>query len=197
MSNSEKVQKWRSKVKEKAIKFLGGKCCKCGYDKCFDALDFHHMNSDNKTDTISNMLKNPRKINLIIEEVKKCVLLCSNCHRELHCNLWKITDIKIPNFDETVNFYSLPRKKEFKCKTCGKLTYNTNYCSRQCTGKFRNKINWPEIKKLKIMLSENSINESARILGVDSISIKKHIGKKYPEEYEIIFGKPIPNWIKR
>lgn len=38
----------RRSMKLQAIKLLGGKCCKCGYDKCVDALEFHHENQDEK-----------------------------------------------------------------------------------------------------------------------------------------------------
>ena len=67
---------------EKARQFLGGKCCLCGYDKCKSALEFHHTDGETKEFGISN------KINCswdkILEELKKCVLVCSNCHREIH-----------------------------------------------------------------------------------------------------------------
>ena len=31
-------------MKKQAVKLLGGKCCVCGYDRCIDALEFHHKN---------------------------------------------------------------------------------------------------------------------------------------------------------
>lgn len=58
-------------------------CAKCGYDNCSNALDFHHVNPDDKKFqiTLSNMrLKNYR----IIDELNKCILLCKNCHAEKH-----------------------------------------------------------------------------------------------------------------
>jgi len=61
---------------------LGGKCVKCGYNKCTHALEFHHQNN-NKEFTISKQW-NSKTWELMKKEVKKCILLCSNCHRELH-----------------------------------------------------------------------------------------------------------------
>lgn len=58
-------------------------CSKCGYAKCFAALDFHHRQDEVKKFSIATILKckvMPERI----KEIKKCDLLCANCHRELH-----------------------------------------------------------------------------------------------------------------
>ena len=61
-----------------------GKCCeKCGYDKCSAALDFHHIDPSTKIDTVAK-LSTHANIEAAINEIKKCVLLCANCHREFH-----------------------------------------------------------------------------------------------------------------
>ena len=67
--------------KKKAIRLLGGKCTRCGYDKCIAALDFHHIDGKMKDYEISKIISNWVKMK---QEIKKCVLLCSNCHREEH-----------------------------------------------------------------------------------------------------------------
>ena len=61
------------------------KCEICGYDKCLGALDFHHLDPSQKDFTISNsnIYKNLDKLK---EEVNKCILVCANCHREIHYN---------------------------------------------------------------------------------------------------------------
>lgn len=56
-------------------------CSKCGYKKCASALEWHHASDDKKGDP-SNALKRSWIAYLI--ETEKCVLLCSNCHREEH-----------------------------------------------------------------------------------------------------------------
>lgn len=57
-------------------------CSICGYNKCASALDFHH--SGDKGFSISNAIRNTKGIRAVTEEIKKCIVLCSNCHRELH-----------------------------------------------------------------------------------------------------------------
>lgn len=77
------VKEHRRKIKEELVTYKGGKCEKCGYDKCIAALDFHHINPEEKDFSISNsnIYKN---IEALKQEVDKCILLCANCHREIH-----------------------------------------------------------------------------------------------------------------
>lgn len=82
--------------KYKAIDFLGGKCEKCGENDIFK-LCFHHINDKEKEYKISQMLGR-MKWNDIEKEIRKCKLLCQNCHYELHQNekiTQKIDDKKI------------------------------------------------------------------------------------------------------
>jgi len=69
-------------VKDKIIKYLGGKCIQCGYNKCKRALELHHTLPESK-DPNYYSLRNHTFLR-IKKELDKCVLLCSNCHRETH-----------------------------------------------------------------------------------------------------------------
>ena len=82
--NSQSVIEWRRRTKIKLIKYKGGKCEICGYNKCIDALEFHHKDPKQKDFNISKMGYG-RKFEILLKEVDKCNLLCSNCHREIHC----------------------------------------------------------------------------------------------------------------
>jgi predicted HNH restriction endonuclease len=72
----------RRKLKLELIQLLGGKCNICGYSKSPAAFDFHHAKGD-KENLISIMIKDSSKEKLL-KEANKCILLCANCHRELH-----------------------------------------------------------------------------------------------------------------
>ena len=61
---------------------FGGKCSRCGYDKCIGALSFHHKDPSTKEYQISDI--SDRNIENIMNEANKCELLCENCHREEH-----------------------------------------------------------------------------------------------------------------
>jgi len=80
----QKRNQRRRSLREKAVAYLGGKCNICGYAKCVSTFDFHHVNALEKDFTISSGMSSWEKIE---KELRKCVLLCSNCHREVHDGL--------------------------------------------------------------------------------------------------------------
>jgi len=77
-----RVRTARRNIKEKALAFMGGKCQNCGYSRCKRALSFHHLDPTKKDFQISKA-SNP-SWEKVQEELKKCVLLCANCHAEEH-----------------------------------------------------------------------------------------------------------------
>ena len=83
------VQKRRDKTKQILVEYKGGKCEICGYDKCIQALEFHHLDPNQKDFGIGAK-GYTRSIEKNKLEVDKCILVCSNCHREIHNGLTKI-----------------------------------------------------------------------------------------------------------
>lgn len=71
------------RLKLLAVAYLGSCCKLCGYNKCIAALDFHHTDPSEKDFSISDNFKH-RSFEVIRPELDKCILVCSNCHRELH-----------------------------------------------------------------------------------------------------------------
>lgn len=70
----------RRNIKLRLVEMNGGKCNICGYNKCLAALEFHHKNPKEKEFHISRN----RSFAETLMESKKCILVCSNCHHELH-----------------------------------------------------------------------------------------------------------------
>jgi 5-methylcytosine-specific restriction endonuclease McrA len=70
-------------LKESAVSYKGGCCQLCGYKRCISALHFHHINPHEKDFNISE------KSNWydISHEIDKCILLCANCHAEVHAGM--------------------------------------------------------------------------------------------------------------
>ena len=72
----------RFKIKEDAIQYKGGCCFICKYNRCKRSLTFHHVNEKEKSFSISGgHCYSKEKIQ---KELDKCVLLCHNCHMEVH-----------------------------------------------------------------------------------------------------------------
>ena len=100
--------------KQQCVNYKGGKCQKCGYDKCIAALEFHHLDPSQKEFAIS--VSRQLNFNKVQQELDKCQLLCSNCHNETHYDSNFVIELKSP-------------KLEFKCSDCNvSITSDTKRC---------------------------------------------------------------------
>jgi hypothetical protein len=70
------------KRRTELIELSGGKCSECGYNKCNRALSFHHIDQTTKLFGLTLNELWSRPLDIIMDEWKKCILLCSNCHME-------------------------------------------------------------------------------------------------------------------
>lgn len=84
--NKVATDKFRKKQKIKAVEYKGGKCVICGYNKCYEALHFHHLDPTKKDFGISKS-GNTFIWDKLKEELDKCVCLCANCHAEVHAGI--------------------------------------------------------------------------------------------------------------
>ena len=99
----------RNARKIKAISYLGGKCEKCGNNDFF-CLEFHHKIAEDKEKAIS-VLINRNRWEIIRNELDKCILVCKNCHQEIHTGSNSIVSI----LKEKLMEY----KKVTGCEKCG------------------------------------------------------------------------------
>ncbi|MFA5855658.1 MAG: hypothetical protein WC846_05305 [Candidatus Gracilibacteria bacterium] len=75
------VVKRRKILRQKAVEYKGGKCQLCGYNKCIEALEFHHfLNEKNFGISEKGYTRSWEKVK---NELNLCILLCANCHREV------------------------------------------------------------------------------------------------------------------
>jgi hypothetical protein len=85
MKNREQNTSWARETKRqnkiKAVEYAGGCCQLCGYNRCLAALEFHHINPEEKEYVPTQLLN--CKWERIVLEINKCILLCANCHREV------------------------------------------------------------------------------------------------------------------
>lgn len=80
--HKELMNKRQDENKRKLVEYFGGKCICCGYSKNPRVLQFHHTDSLTKSFGISNRLSS--SFETLLEEAKKCDMLCANCHSEKH-----------------------------------------------------------------------------------------------------------------
>jgi hypothetical protein len=83
------VKKRRKKLRRMAVQHKGGKCIFCGYKTEIGALEFHHVDGTQKSFGLSQRGLT-RSWERIKKELNKCVLVCANCHRELHSGILQL-----------------------------------------------------------------------------------------------------------
>jgi len=158
-----KVRGWFDDYKRKL------KCDICGYNRCTEALDFHHIDLKEKEFSIGQALNRWGK-EIILEEMKKCKILCANCHRELHykekqekVKKKREAYLKVINQPKKI-YYNIVEKelekdwfKELKVKAKDNLTrFGGNQFIRVDNG-IKEKIDIKKILAKKIGIGEKSI----------------------------------------
>ncbi len=83
------VTKRRKSLRIMARKYKGGKCMICGYNRCLEALDFHHLDPKKKVFGLSEKGRT-YSWEKIRAEIDKCALICANCHREIHAGITQL-----------------------------------------------------------------------------------------------------------
>ncbi len=138
------------------VELRGGACEICGYNKNLSALDFHHKNKAEKENILDSRHLANTKIEVILMEFEKCIVLCANCHREEHnpnSDMLKIKDRAV----EFKNSLVIIRKNIGypNCVDCNKkISYNYKRC-RPCSALQRRKEGRPEKDVLRGEFSLN------------------------------------------
>lgn len=165
MSITYSVKRCQRRNKQTIVDLFGGKCMICGYNQCTDALEFHHTNPSEKEYAPSYLI-NSRSVEQAMKELSKCVMLCSNCHREVHADLLDISyrrEIKVP--------------LQKVCKYCKAdfttLKYDQIYCSVSCKGKDSRKVVRPTRSELKNLIKQRTWVDLGRMFGVSDNAVRK------------------------
>jgi len=182
------------------IKLLGGKCEICGYDKCGRSMNFHHIIPlDKKMDLAKGNINRNNKVK-VLEEIKKVVLLCSNCHGEVHSGLhenlvkkWgkelleRKTRIENGIGDANILFKFRFVKKHLKtCSFCKKeftsVGKKKKYCSHKCCEMNDRRVKVrPSIEELGNMIDNMSWVAIGKEYGVSDNAIRK-----WARQYKLI-----------
>ena len=170
----ENVKNFRTRLKERAVYVMGGKCQCCGYDKCIQALEFHHINPNEKEfsfgDNTNRSWKDTR------EELQKCILLCANCHREAHFGMIEENKL-ISSFseDRALEIDSLIEevKSYNTCKMCGAKIGASSECCNKCAHIKARVAERPNREELKKLIRSIPFTQIGKQFGVTDNSIRK------------------------
>lgn len=172
----QNVKDFRQRLKTRAVYVLGDKCQCCGYDKCIQALDFHHLDPTQKDFSFSDNVN--RSWEKIKEELKKCILVCANCHREIHAGLIDNTQLN-SSYDKNraqeidILVENTKIHKIHYCKNCGvEIWAGSEYCPN-CSAIQRRKVERPTRDELKKLIREKPFTKIAEEYEVTDNAIRK------------------------
>jgi len=173
--SSEAVKKWRQNTKIRMVESMGGKCQICGYDKCYEAMEFHHINPKEKDFGLGAIRGNPVSWIKIVEELKKCILLCNRCHSEVHYGI-TILPKEYAKFNiEYENYLEKQKEANFdNCPVCGnKKNIHQKTCSVKCAASLSWIVDWNKINLEEELKNGKSYSKIAEELNISVITVKK------------------------
>ncbi len=147
---NNKLEKQIKTIVNKIKKNLG--CCFCDeFEPC--CLDFHHLNPKEKEFTVSRLLS-MKNVKTIIQEINKCVCVCSNCHRKIHAGYLTVdsTDqINLKEDDILINrddIGLIGRNRIIKyCEECGiEIQRSSTNCKKCAVLKYKSCIRYRKVK---------------------------------------------------
>lgn len=173
--SSERVKLWRKTTKDRMVESMGGMCQCCGYNKTPKALAFHHIDPNEKDMGFGDTRANPKSWIKIIEELKKCILVCHNCHSEIHDGIRQLPK-KYAKFNEAYSDYKKIIEYD-NCPICkSDKPVKQKFCSHKCAQTNKRKVNWDEIDLIDL-LSKYSISELEKMLSISNAAIYKRRDK--------------------
>lgn len=177
--SSQAVKNWRQNTKRRMVQAMGGKCAICGYSRCHEGLQFHHLDPSEKDFSLGGVRASPKSWSCIVAELKKCVMLCSRCHTEVHVGV-EAVPAAAPRFDtrwEDYRSLEVVSRPERKCAVCEHPITSRDsekYCSARCASRARRRVEWDDID-LHGMLQTMSRCEVARRIGVSETAVRKRL----------------------
>jgi hypothetical protein len=143
------VMKSQRKKKIFAIEQFGGKCQRCGYDKCINALQFHHVDPSTKEFEPTYIIMRMSWENAY-KELQKCILVCANCHAEIHYQELDVSEILLAA--KTFNKVCERCNSQFETKSP-----EQKYCGIGCQSIARRKVKKEPTKSdLKKLIDSNT-----------------------------------------
>lgn len=172
---------YRRRRKENLIRVCGNQCNICGYHKTNSALEFHHIKPQEKEYSISSS-GTCHDLEKDLAEVQKCILVCANCHREIHDGFYSENELhQCKIYDKNIaeqlrqEKTQLQTKTTYFCNECGKeiTRYSSSGLCEVCYRKTQRIVDRPNRRELKDLIRSTPFTKIAEQYGVSDKAITK------------------------
>lgn len=174
--SSKSVSNFRQNRKKLLLKICGDKCALCGYNKTVSALEFHHIYPEQKSYGLSSS-GNCHSLQKDLVEVQKCILVCANCHREIHAGCYTSEELLNKQIFDFSVLEESPKSKEVEkfCLKCGKLItqYSNSGLCTDCSHAERRVVKRPDKEELKRLIRSESFVKIGEMYSVSDNAIRK------------------------
>lgn len=179
MSNSEDVKAFVRRRKNNLIKVFNSKCSLCGWDGYQEGLEFHHVHPEEKEFGIGGNNAVTKALEKQLAEMRKCILVCANCHRGIHYGYIEVPVNWQSFFNEDVAkqlLEELDKTKHgeiFYCKDCGAhITRGATRCVT-CSQKAQQRVTRPTRNELKVLVRTLPFTTIGARYGVSDNAVRK------------------------
>lgn len=178
-TNSQNVMNHIQRRKKDLISVFGGECCLCHFNAFQSALEFHHVDPTTKEFGITDSNSVTKALDKQLVEMKKCILVCANCHRGIHAE-----ELAVPeNFEQFYNEEVAQQLIEannlrkhrpyYYCSQCGKVIAKGSKMCEDCAHKTQRKSERPDRATLKELIRNTPFVEIGRQFNVSDNAIRK------------------------
>ncbi len=200
MAKSQDVSNFRRRRKENLVQVKFNKCCICGFNDFQEALEFHHVNPNEKNYQLSS--GNCKSLSQDLNELHKCALVCSNCHKGIHAGLltlpgdWDAIDVE---FEKALikNTEDHFKRAVYHCAKCGaEIATNSKHCSR-CANLALRVVQRPGREELKCLIRSTPFTQLGKQFSVSDKAISKWcISENLPHRKKDIMAYSDQEWEK-
>lgn len=171
----------------------------CGFSEVQEALEFHHVNSEEKEFSICGSNSTTKALEAQLKEMKKCILVCANCHRGIHHGIYSIPNNWKNFYDDEIadNLLKKLEKKKYYCHECGvELKTKATRCPH-CARLYLRKVERPSRDELKSLIRSLPFTQIGEKFGVADNTIRKWCkAENLPSKKTIINNYSDEEWAK-
>lgn len=185
----EKNNSYNWQTRDLIYKLHGNECNFCGFDNS-NALSYHHIDPSTKNFNVGRAIILNYKLQRIVNESKKCVLLCGNCHQEYHSQRFHQNIELKSTFNKSMwddyKKEQLHKKENRTCKYCGLSIDNKMFCNKKCQKLYYQS---PTKEELLLLIKEHSCARIGNMYNVTGNAVKKWLIKYDIKDEYVINGK--------